>query len=122
MSILSVLPFVVFQGIIPVVLAVFIMGVASAASAACFVVYFLEVTAKYHISEQKRVSIFRSLQRLGQVVGSFAFASMISWFGFKLGLRYLSLFLFSAIFIFFSINIFLRQKTVKELSVKSRNE
>jgi MFS family permease len=122
LSILSVLPFVVFQGIIPVVLAVFIIGVASSASAACFVVYFLEVTAKYHISEQKRVSIFRSLQRLGQVVGSFAFASMISWFGFKLGLRYLSLFLFSAIFIFFSINIFLRQKTVKELSVKSRNE
>jgi predicted MFS family arabinose efflux permease len=109
LSILSVLPFVVFQGIIPVVLAVFIMGVASAASAACFVVYFLEVTAKYHISEQKRVSIFRTLQRIGQVVGSLVFANMIAFFGFYSGLRCLMFILLTFALLFLFGNIILRQ-------------
>jgi len=112
LSVLSIAPFVLWKGISSVILAVFILGIASSATSACFVVYYLDITKKYKISEQKRVSVFRTLQRIGQVAGSFIFANMITSFGFHHGLRYLLLLLFITILIFMLIISTMKQKYV----------
>ncbi len=114
----AILPFILYKGgIISVIISIFLIGLASSCGAACFVVYFLDITSKINTSEQKKISIFRTLQRIGQIIGSFIFANMIAYFGFQLGMKYLFFVLIGTTILFFFINTFSEKALKKEQSL-----
>ncbi|WP_456325532.1 MFS transporter [Desulfonauticus submarinus] len=105
----SLLPLIVFKGVGGVISSVILIGVANACASACLIVFFLEITSNIKVTEQQKVSFFRTLERTGQIIGSFIFANLIVWFGFYRGLEYLFIFLLLCI-VFYLIFCLYRKK------------
>ncbi len=85
-SLCSIIPLVLLKGLFPAAIAVFFVGMANAVGAGCLVVYFLELTSSVHLSEHKKISIYRTLERVGQILGSVVFAFFVGSFGMHRGL------------------------------------
>ncbi len=81
-SILAFLPFVLWEGIWPVILAVFLVGVANACGSSSLIVYYLDLTKNISLSDDKKISLFRTLERMGQILGPliFGFFHHYIWF------------------------------------------
>jgi MFS family permease len=112
MSAFAILPLVMWQGVWPLMLAVLLVGGANACGSGSLIVFFLEITSGVDLSEQKKVSFFRTLERIGQIVGSFVFANLIALLGLAGGLRYLFI-IFLAFILLFILVVLISESPAK---------